>query len=238
MTENGREDFPINIYGIIKGQIKNGLIRRHETYLSGLHEEGVSDEMILEGAKILKDLRIREIKGRLDSLTGLPDAKLCREIIVRTLGKNKTVSIEFLDVLFLKTFNDTIGHERTNKEVLVPMARVYQRTMRGFHEEGKEVVIGRYAGDTFLVIVVGEEDDEAKKISEKIVEELQGVNKPEGALIKPSFSRGFVSSRELETPSFSQLIEKAETRANEAKEKAKEEYKKDPVLWKEIQRYG
>lgn len=235
------------IYEIISEYLGDSLVTKHESFLKDLKSEDITDGLVTRGAKILRDSRKREIKRRLDSLTGLPDAKLCREVIETALSEGKKVAVEFCDLLFLKVFNDQIGHERTNEEVFRPIARIYHRAMKSYYEQRKKVIIGRYAGDTFLIVVIGEEKEEAKRTCDQINRNCQKLDKPEGALFRPRFSRGFVFSEEVEEPAFSGIIEAADKKAEKAKKefirRLEKRAKANPkgrsaALLKKIRRYG
>jgi len=166
---------------------------------------------------------------------------------LRALSEGEKVAVEFRDLLFLKVFNDQIGHERTNKEVLRPVARICHKAMQSYYEQKKKVIIGRYAGDTFLVVIVGEEKEKAEQICDQINRNSKKIEKPKEALFRPRFSRGFVFSEEVEEPAFSGIIEAADKKAEKGKKKfirrLKKRAKANPkgrsaALLKKIRRYG
>lgn len=237
--------FPI--LEIISGYLGEDAAHTHENYLRELREAGVSDELILKGAEILAESRREGIKGRLDSLTGLPNAGLCKQIVETALNKGERVALEFNDLLYLKVFNSEIGHERTNEEVFKPIAENYQNIMADYHAQNKRVIIGRYAGDSFLLIIIGEETGEVKKIFDKITQSEKKFKRPEGALMRPRFSRGFATSDEVESPIFSRLIDIADKRAEKGKKEFRDKLEKRAAdnpeglssrLLAKIKRYG
>lgn len=162
---------------------------------------GANPELV---AKVEKRLR--------DSLTGLPKADTCMVIMENFLSQGAPVTVEFDDLMFLKTYNDTIGHGRTN-EMLRQIAAVFKRKEEELRSQGVNILIGRYAGDEFLKIVVGLSAEEAVRVFDEIEREFRKIGIPEGALFRPHFARGIATSAEVKDKSPFQIIDLADSRA-------------------------
>lgn len=142
---------------------------------------------------------IAQVDRRLkDDLTGLPKWETGREFINQALSEGKNVVVEMVDLRFLKTFNKRIGYTRTDDEVLKQIGDAYSLKIKEFRERGVDAIaIRRYAGDEFMVVVVGKTKRESKPILDEIYNTLRTIKKPKGAFFKPHFSRGIVSSQEI-----------------------------------------
>ena len=143
-------------------------------------------------------------------------------IIEKALSEGKKVAIAFNDFVYLHGMNKLIGHEKTNLEVFKPIAKIYQEAMIGFHEQGKQVFIGRYAGDSFLIIIVGEEKEEAEIIFNDLIGRERQLKRPEGAIMKPIFSHGFAYTVDMEKSEFGLLIEEADRMCEDDKRRLKD----------------
>lgn len=180
--------------------------------LNKLKEAGVSPELIKEVEERLKD-----------GLTGLPKAETAQKIIEDLVKEGRKINIEFNDIRYLKIYNETIGHEKTN-EMLREIGRVYQEEVEKLQNEGVKILIARYAGDEFLIIVADKNPEEAEKYFDQIDRALRNIRKQKQAEVPFGFhfSRGKASLEELppEERNFSNLIALADKRALEAKRKA------------------
>ena len=71
---------------------------------------------------------------RLDSLTGLPNRNLFRDLLALALAQSQrnawNVGVMFIDLDGLKTVNDTFGHDAGDR-LLVLVARRLQSCVRG-----------------------------------------------------------------------------------------------------------
>ena len=218
----------------------NGLTKRHEEILMRLKEEGASDELIREVARGLKSDRMLIAKVGIDGLTELPQAGLCQEKINSYLTQGIPVSIEFNDLLYLKTFNEEIGHERTNN-LLKEIAAIFKAQQELYKQKGIDVNTYRYAGDEFVTIIPGLDREKAREVAEEIHKNLAGIPKPEGAPIKAHFSRGQAFSGDFpeNKRNFRNLIDFADTQAKDHKMKIRHRLESfSPQLTANLRRYG
>lgn len=117
---------------------------------------GAATEQI---ALALANLRLRQLLNDLsirDSLTGLFNRRYMEESIGREFARarrsNERVGFLMIDTDFFKKFNDTYGHE-TGDAVLRELGGMFRAQLRT-HD-----IPCRYAGDEWLMILVGKEID-------------------------------------------------------------------------------
>jgi diguanylate cyclase (GGDEF)-like protein len=99
-----------------------------------------------------------------DSLTGLPNRHLFREQLNNALEisrrSNQTFALMFLDLDNFKRINDTYGHGAGDALLKSVAARLIS-TLRSSHRDDspgastREVVIGRFGGDEFNLMLMG-----------------------------------------------------------------------------------
>jgi diguanylate cyclase (GGDEF)-like protein len=76
---------------------------------------------------------------------------------------SKKTSMFMIDIDNFKKINDTFGH-LVGDMVLMELARIMKKTVA---EKG---IVARYAGDEFLILLPGQEEDQAHKIGEAILQ--------------------------------------------------------------------
>ena len=110
--------------------------------------------------------RMFEEISRLDNLTGLYNDRYffhaLRQQIVRALGEGDDISLIFFDLDRLKNVNDTYGHLAGSgviREVAGVMCDIYS---------GKDVVMARYGGDEYVIILPGYSLEEAVELAERM----------------------------------------------------------------------
>ena len=118
-------------------------------------------ESLKEENKRLKELSIT------DELTGLYNWRYFHERLEHEIARNKRqnhpLSLLFLDVDSLKSYNDTYGHSGGN-EVLKTIAQSINKCIR------KEVDSAyRFGGDEFAVILPEVRSDQAINIAKRII---------------------------------------------------------------------
>lgn len=100
-----------------------------------------------------------------DSLTGLYNRRLLNERLeaIATLSERskKTYTIGILDIDYFKQVNDTYGHD-AGDEVLIQIAVVLKQCLRAYD------VIGRWGGEEFLLIFPDTEEEEARRVANRI----------------------------------------------------------------------
>jgi diguanylate cyclase (GGDEF)-like protein len=115
----------------------------------------------------------------LDSLTGLPNRLMFRELLDRRLaeaqGKGTPLALLFVDLDDFKRVNDTLGHD-AGDEVLVQAAERLRRCLQDAEarRRGEEPVAARFGGDEFVILVGGDDAREhATHLSEALLASLR-----------------------------------------------------------------
>jgi diguanylate cyclase (GGDEF)-like protein len=115
----------------------------------------------------------------LDSLTGLPNRLMFRELLDRRLaeaqGHGTPLALLFIDLDDFKRINDTLGHD-SGDEVLVQAAERLRRCLLDAEAaaRGEEPMAARFGGDEFVVLVGGDDAREhAAHLSEAILATLR-----------------------------------------------------------------
>jgi len=128
----------------------------------------------------LRDMLERERDlSRTDSLTGLYNARRCKEImedeIARARRYGHPLSLAFIDVDDFKRINDTGGHSAGDR-LLQSMARAIRGNLR------RSDVVARFGGDEFVVLLPLADQEAARAVVAKLVdsvaEELKRENRP------------------------------------------------------------
>lgn len=104
-----------------------------------------------------------------DELTGLYNRRYFRQYLDYLkveAEENLRFSLIFLDVDNFKMYNDNYGHSCGDK-ILIEVAKILQKAV------GNRGVVFRYAGDEFTVILPKEASEQAEKICEEIVRNLE-----------------------------------------------------------------
>jgi diguanylate cyclase (GGDEF)-like protein/PAS domain S-box-containing protein len=110
-----------------------------------------------------------------DPLTGVPNRTLLAERIERALARarreEREISVLFLDLDDLKTFNDRLGHE-VGDRILVAVAEGIRSVL------GPDDVVARLGGDEFVVLLEDAGRDGAGEVADRIAAVLQGLLLP------------------------------------------------------------
>jgi diguanylate cyclase (GGDEF)-like protein/PAS domain S-box-containing protein len=127
----------------------------------------VSFENITE--RVSAERRIREL-AHYDSLTGLPNRSLLREMLGRAIGgarrRGTRVAVLFIDLDHFKTINDTMGHH-TGDAVLAEVGRRVKEALR------QEDIASRLGGDEFVAAIPDLDDaGEAALVADKLMRRL------------------------------------------------------------------
>lgn len=125
-------------------------------------------ESLKEENRRLKELSIT------DELTGLYNWRHFNERLAIEVARNKRqnhpLSLIFLDVDSLKSFNDNYGHSGGN-DVLKAIAQSINKSIRENVDSAY-----RFGGDEFAIILPEVNSEQAVKIAERIVENLSRSN--------------------------------------------------------------
>ena len=122
----------------------------------------------MEDKRELDKERLREL-AFIDDLTELYNRRYLYQYLPTELkdikSAGKKLSLFMMDVDSFKDINDTYGHLCGDK-ILVEIAQILRKSLR------KEDTIVRYAGDEFLAILPGAEEEVAVEIAKRIVEQV------------------------------------------------------------------
>jgi diguanylate cyclase (GGDEF)-like protein len=178
------------------GQVETAR-RQLEDYVADL------ERIVARRTKQLEEL------ARRDSLTGLYNARALRELLARDLAmarrRGRPLSLVYFDVDDFKSINDTEGH-RAGDAVLADVGEVLALSCR------LEDIPCRYGGDEFCVVAVDADLEQARHLSERIVESF--------AALRPdvTFSMGIAQTGPETYDDLDTLIERADRKMYEAKQ--------------------
>jgi diguanylate cyclase (GGDEF)-like protein len=147
-------------------------------------------------------------KAEHDSLTGLLNRASFQEICNDLRESVSPLAILVIDVDKFKSVNDTYGHE-TGDKALVKVAKILSLYFRS----GDYVI--RYAGDEFVVMMIGVTPSEINVIAAKIGKINENLQHPDDDLPKISLSVGIAFSEKGYTED---LFSKADQALYHAKE--------------------
>lgn len=191
-------------------------------YYSELKDLAVSaNNMIKERNEIEK--RIIEINNQLqrssitDGLTGLYNHKYMYDNLAKEIKRSKEkegcISIIMFDIDHFKKVNDIYGHQYGDK-VLERVAECIKTQVRNTD------IVGRYGGEEFLVILLGQNLENAYEIAEKIRKEIKNLVFDNEEL-KVTISGGVVQLQAgVETPE--KMVKKADELLYKAKENGRD----------------
>jgi len=163
------------------------------------------------------ELTQQQIENFKDSLTGLYNRKFFDEeiglLIHRAERQEKPLSIVLVDLDNLKIINDKWGHLAGDK-VLEVIGGTIKKNVR------LSDVAARYGGDELAVLLPNADEDEAKKIAERLLKAVQVKKVDMGKeKIKFTISIGVASLKKGMTAK--ELIDKADKALYQAKNKRK-----------------
>jgi diguanylate cyclase (GGDEF)-like protein len=174
------------------------------------------------GARLRRELQAAEARIAFlthhDPLTGLPNrATFLREsaqAFARAAAKGEQAVLLFIDIDHFKRVNDSLGHE-AGDAVLHTVARRIQATLR------VSDLVGRFAGDEFLVLLGGNPQSDA--VAEVVRKLLAAIEEPlalDGRSIRVTASIGVaVFPQDSTRPG--ELLRQADTAATYAKGKGR-----------------
>ncbi|SFB82636.1 GGDEF domain-containing protein [Butyrivibrio sp. YAB3001] len=121
----------------------------------------------------------------LDTLTGLYN-RTYLDYLFEIYSKDPKASLGgvMIDVDYFKEINDTYGHS-VGDEALIDVARIIR-----LGKTDKAIPI-RFAGDEFILLMKGSNDESMKKLIQGLRDELKLFNETEGRQYKLSLSMGY-----------------------------------------------
>ncbi|GAB6167833.1 hypothetical protein JCM1393_02930 [Clostridium carnis] len=109
--------------------------------------------------------------ARYDTLTNLINRHNLFEYLIELISIGKEFSVFFIDLDNFKNINDTLGHN-TGDEIL----RITADKLTDL--ESDNILVGRLGGDEFIIVRIGENDDEdIKLLANKTLKSLNGIFK-------------------------------------------------------------
>ena len=133
--------------------------------------------------------------------------------------KMNNISILFLDINALKEVNDNFGHQKGD-ELIKQVIEIINESTR------KNDIVARLGGDEFLLILPNSDLDNAKMIKNRIKKDASKKNDEKDYLV--SVSIGVATSKEIDNLTTDELINLADRRMYEEKEKYYEEKANNP----------
>jgi len=160
---------------LVGGEVIGSVLVRNERELERQERQRIA-ESVAQGAPVLANLRnlaIAETRAATDALTGLPNARSCRDNLKRMVAHaGRTVeplSAAMFDLDHFKQANDRFGHG-AGDDVLAAVGEALRATLRA-SDFG-----GRYGGEEFLMLLPATDQEGALALTEKLralIEQLE-----------------------------------------------------------------
>ena len=142
---------------VIRNEMENEIIRQSE-----LNKKMESNILRLES---------ESIKIYYDPLTGIYNRRFFDETLSRSLStlsrSGGTLSLMMIDIDFFKNFNDTYGHS-AGDDCIKTIAKI----LSGSVSRTDDFVV-RYGGDEFAVVLPNSDEDGARMIAEKMLDNIR-----------------------------------------------------------------
>jgi diguanylate cyclase (GGDEF)-like protein len=152
---------------LVGGEVIGSVLVRSERELTPFERNRITDS-VGQSAPVLANLRnlaIAENRAATDALTGLPNARACRDNLKRLVAQaGRTVSplsAIMLDLDHFKQINDRFGHG-AGDDVLAAIGEVLRANFR-VSDFG-----GRYGGEEFLMLLPDTDQSGALQVAEKL----------------------------------------------------------------------
>ncbi|MBK1673925.1 hypothetical protein CKO35_11530 [Ectothiorhodospira shaposhnikovii] len=138
-------------------------------------EKQARDELEIVNQRLREVLEEVQRLARTDPLTGLSNRRWMQECLAREAARRQRtptpLSIILMDVDHFKMINDRFGHDMGDK-VLRRLADTFRETVRC------KDVIARWGGEEFMVMAVDTDLQEAKKLAERLRDEVSRLRVP------------------------------------------------------------
>jgi len=152
---------------LVGGEVIGSVLVRADRPFDRTERERISDS-VTQASPVLANLRnlaIAQSRAATDALTGLPNARSCRDTIKRMVAHaNRAVtplSAVLFDLDHFKTINDGYGHS-VGDDVLAGVGETLREALRA-SDFG-----GRYGGEEFLMLLPGTDAAGALNAAEKL----------------------------------------------------------------------
>ena len=173
--------------------------------------------------------KVEEVRSMayFDSLTGLPNRTFFKEqledALVLSQSKNQKLALMFLDVDYFKRINDTYGHS-VGDLLLRNVASRLAASVRGRNSErpqeskNQNIVIGRFGGDEFTILVNAiERNEDALRIARRFLQALSAPYSLDGHEVNAAATIG-ISIYPLDGADADTLLKNADAALYHAKE--------------------
>jgi diguanylate cyclase (GGDEF)-like protein len=155
-----------------------------------------------------------------DSLTGLPNRKLCLKYLDEALSSmnnpDDQIGIMFIDLDGFKAINDSYGHDAGD----YLLKNISQRLKDCVDERG---LMSRLAGDEFIAVLRAPSESEAKLLAERMLSVLEPPVIRKKQILKVSASIGIAFYRQ-DGVTIESVIKSADHAMYHAKENGKNNY--------------
>jgi len=189
-----------------------GIILYAGTYGGALVMAGINEELLRHKQQLMDTLMIKEtlIKeldesreqlrisneelthlANTDGLTGLYNHKYFHEYLDNMFRyleeEDDHISLIIMDLDRFKQYNDTYGHLKGDA-VLRDLGEIILECI------GEDDVAARYGGDEFAIILPGQDEEDAKKLAERIRKALDDYGRRNPGFVKIGVSIGIASN--------------------------------------------
>jgi diguanylate cyclase (GGDEF)-like protein len=137
-----------------------------------------------------------------DGLTGLPNRQLFATRLDEALRRGGAGALLFVDLDRFKSVNDTLGHIEGD-EVLVEVARLLRAGVRSTD------VVGRLAGDEFVVVIESGNESEVLQVAERLVDNIRVTRMAGSDTLVVTASIGMVRWSENTPPNLAEHLMRA-----------------------------
>lgn len=163
---------------LVSGEVIGSVLVQREQPLDAEQSERIA-ETVRESSPVLANLRnlaIAEVRAATDALTGLPNARSCRDTLKRMVahaGRSVSpLSAVMLDLDHFKQVNDRFGHG-AGDDVLAATGAVLQAALRASD------FAGRHGGEEFLMLLPDTDAQGAVQVAQKVREAIAQVAVPQ-----------------------------------------------------------
>jgi len=132
-------------------------------------------------SKLKSSMSLLKQKSALDPLTQLPNRSALLNEIDNCIRSGIPFSLLFMDLDGFKKINDELGHE-AGDETLRSVSQVLQRMFRR-----QDDLVCRYGGDEFVVLMLGNVSKDISAISDRVRENIEGIDINKAAGIDSSY---------------------------------------------------
>ncbi len=176
--------------------------------------------------RVQSDEQIRRLVNY-DSLTGLPNRGLSRELIRQSLlaarDSGRMVALLFMDLDHFKHINDSLGH-LAGDQLLQVVAKRMRACVRTHFRVTEQDVIARLGGDEFTLLLCGlESQDEAAVVARRLLDSFQEPIAVAGRTLYLSLSIG-IALYPQDASTIDELVSHADLAMYEAKRRGRNTY--------------